>query len=321
MDPVSITVALAGIPGIFTSCVDCFQYIQLGRRFGQDFGYCLAKLQAAELRLTRWGEPIGLLEGKVEIKGSWKEAEIVNAYEWLGQILQAFEEARAISEKYAVDRKKRAKPADLEVLTEETELSDKKPLKKLLSSIRSITKERQKKLSLTRKITWALYGKDNFDVLIEDVTELITDLVELFPDTQPRMEELCKEELKSVPQESIPDLVKVIDKDDEILSKAIATHIKEYDLKFEDIKVDGHGIARLGNDYDYQSGQKAASLAVKGMQIGGDGYVHAGHNFYGPGRTGPTSVGPRDKKSPESSSQANPATDQGTKPNEPKPTN
>lgn len=73
MDPMSITVTLASIPGIFTSCVDCFQYIRLGQRFENDFGYYLAKLEATQLRFTRWGEPMGLLEGKITITGYTEE--------------------------------------------------------------------------------------------------------------------------------------------------------------------------------------------------------------------------------------------------------
>jgi Prion-inhibition and propagation len=293
-DPVSLSFAIAGIPGIFTSCVDCFQYIRLGQRFGKDFGFCLAKLEAAQVRLTRWGEPIGLLENKVDIKGPYEDADVIKAYKWLGQIEAAFEEAKETSAKYADRQKKKGKHGDLELLDEENALESEKSVRNLVASMRTVTKERQKHLSLPRKITWALYGKDSFNSLIEDLVTLINDLVELFPSNKPRLEELCKQEIGGLEKESVLDLVEVLKfevlknedekankTDDEILSKAIGDHIETHRLEFGDVKVDGNGITRLGDEHGYLSRVKPGNLKVGTLDIKGSGYTHAGHVFYG----------------------------------------
>jgi Prion-inhibition and propagation len=233
-DPVSLSFAIAGIPSIFTSCVDCFQYVRLGQRFGKDFGFCLAKLEAAQVRLTRWGEPIGLLENKVDIKGPYKDADVIKAYKWLGQIEAAFEEAKEVSAKYADKQTKKGKHGDLELLDEENTLKSGSSIMNLVVSMKTVSRERQKHLRLPRKMSWALYGKDSFDSLIEDLVALISDLVELFPSTKPRLEELCKQEVGGLEKESVLDLVKVLKSedeksnktDDEILSKAISDHIE-----------------------------------------------------------------------------------------------
>jgi hypothetical protein len=288
-DPVSLTFAIASIPGIFISCIDCFQYIRLGQRFGKDFGFCLAKLEAAQVRLTRWGEPIGLLDGRVDIKGPYEDADVIKAYEWLGQIEVAFEEAKETSAKYTDWQKKKGKHGDLEPLDEEKALVSKPSIGNLVSTLRTVTKERQKRLSLPRKITWALYGKDSFNLLIEDLDALIKNLVELFPSNKPRLEELCKQEISGLDKESILDLIKVLKNedensnttDDEILSKAIIDHIETHRLEFDDVKVDGAGITRLGDDYGYQSGVKPGSINAKTLEIKGSGYTQVGHIFYG----------------------------------------
>ncbi|KAF2679237.1 hypothetical protein K458DRAFT_422453 [Lentithecium fluviatile CBS 122367] len=288
-DPVSLTFAIAGIPGIFKSSVDCFQYIRLGQRFGKDFGFCLAKLEAAQVRLTRWGEPIGLLEDKVDIKGPYRDEDIIKAYEWLGQIEAAFEEAKAISAKYADSKKKKGKDMDLEPLDEEQTLEPGSSIKSLVVSLRSISRERQRHFSLPRKITWALYGKDSFDSLIEELVTLISNLVELFPSNRHRLEELCKQEVSGLKEESVLSLVEVLrnddgklkNTDDEILSSAIATHIGSHRLEFRHVKVEGDGIHRFGDEYGFGSGAKPGNLKVDGMDIKGDGHTHAGHVFYG----------------------------------------
>lgn len=42
--------------------MECFEYIQLGRHFGRDFGRCRLKLDIAKRRLARWGEAVNVDE-------------------------------------------------------------------------------------------------------------------------------------------------------------------------------------------------------------------------------------------------------------------
>jgi hypothetical protein len=288
-EPVSFALALAGIPSIFVSCVDCLQYIRLGRRFQKDFGFCLAKIEAAQLRLTRWGEPFGLLESKFEIQGPYEEADVIKAYNWLTQLEAAFEEAKETSDKYSKKQKERGKQRDLEFLNEDDELAPDTSTKKLVVSMKEITNKRQKHLSLPRKITWALYGKDSFDSLTSDIVSVTNNLVELFPATNPRLQELCLEETNALDNESVLQLVQVLKSDDEesnntddpMLSRVIEEYIEAHRLEFRNITVDGSGTNQFGDEYGYQAGVKPGSIKVDGMSIKGTGHTHAGHTFYG----------------------------------------
>lgn len=53
-DPFSATLAVAGLAGLFTACVDRFEYLQLGHQFGKSYQRSLLKLDIAKLRLSRW---------------------------------------------------------------------------------------------------------------------------------------------------------------------------------------------------------------------------------------------------------------------------
>lgn len=289
-DPVSLSFAIAGIPGIFRACVECFQYIRLGQRFGDDFGFCLAKLEAVQLRLTRWAEPIGLLEGKIELDSSYRDEDIIKAYKWLGQIEAAFEEAKKTSAKYADKQKAKGSQMKLELLDEDDKMGSDNSIGALVASVRTVTKERQKRLGFSRKITWALYGKDDFDSLIEDLVSLTNDLVELFPLNKPRHEELCKQEICGLEKESVLALIHVLKNedenssktDDEILIRVISDHIETHRLEFGNVKIDGNGTVRLGDEYGYQSGVKPGNVKVGTIDAKGDAYIHSGHVFYGP---------------------------------------
>lgn len=49
------------LPVTFISIVECFEYVELGRRFGKDFNKCQARLEALKLQITRWGISSGVL--------------------------------------------------------------------------------------------------------------------------------------------------------------------------------------------------------------------------------------------------------------------
>ena len=60
-EPFGIVAGAVGIAAAFTACVDCFEYIQLGRHFGRDYQTDLLSLNCARLRLTRWGQAVNHL--------------------------------------------------------------------------------------------------------------------------------------------------------------------------------------------------------------------------------------------------------------------
>ncbi|KAK3379429.1 prion-inhibition and propagation-domain-containing protein [Lasiosphaeria ovina] len=55
-------VGALGVVDLFNNCVDCFEYVQMGRHFGRDYERCQLKLKVAQLRLSRWGEAIAINE-------------------------------------------------------------------------------------------------------------------------------------------------------------------------------------------------------------------------------------------------------------------
>lgn len=66
VDLAGLTTGVVALAGMFNNAVDCFEYIQFGRYFVKDLRVNLLKLDNAGLRLSRWGESMGLsrdLEG------------------------------------------------------------------------------------------------------------------------------------------------------------------------------------------------------------------------------------------------------------------
>lgn len=286
MELASFTLAVGSIPGIFVSCVECFQYVKLGQAFGADFGFCLAKLEAAELEFTRWGDAMGLLQTPFDPPalfskgGHWKEADIKKAIKWLALIGDAFEDAKKTSQKFKLLHEDDDEPEILEIPDETAELDKaQKPVKKLVLSLRKTTKRRQKQQSLGRKIQWALYRKADFESLIETICHIVDNLVKLFPALQDQQKHLCKEELKEVEPETIPTLVKVLGENDKLLHLAISEEIKLKGHRFQDVTIDGSGFVRLGDTYQNIANAQPSGMSVTGLHIGGSGVSHVGHRI------------------------------------------
>ena len=97
----------AGLAGLFTPCVECFEYVQFARKFGKDYETCLVKLDVVRLRLSRWGVAVGLVADPIELRPSAlatqarvSDAELELVKSILGQIMDAFDEVRAMSTKF-----------------------------------------------------------------------------------------------------------------------------------------------------------------------------------------------------------------------------
>src|ERR1700722_18996133 len=60
MEPVSFTVGIVGLAGLFSTCVDCFEYVQLGREFAKDYQTSELKLDILKTRMIRWGASVGV---------------------------------------------------------------------------------------------------------------------------------------------------------------------------------------------------------------------------------------------------------------------
>ncbi|KUJ12761.1 uncharacterized protein LY89DRAFT_721633 [Mollisia scopiformis] len=284
MDPITFSLAVAGIPAIFKSCVDCFQYIHLSKSFGQHFGFCLAELEAVDVEFTRWGEAMGLLDEPFDPntlfqEGSWKEEDIKKAKKWLALILDTFEDAKRMSDRFKASNED-DEPELVEVPDQKTELEKaQQPVKKLVFSLRKLTKKRQRVESLGRKIQWALYKKDDFDGLIKEVSGLVEKLVKLFPAFHQKQVQLCEQEVKDIEPESIPTLIKVLDGRDELLNRALAKKTLVNGHKLRGAVITKEGKIVIGDDFENVFDTLAPGADVSDVKVDDKGSLSIGHKY------------------------------------------
>ncbi|KAL6230706.1 hypothetical protein BDW75DRAFT_221944 [Aspergillus navahoensis] len=177
---------------LFNDAVKSFDYIQMGAKFGKSFQTSLLKLDVVRLRLTRWGQSVGLanlddIKPLQITKLAPEDSEQVQGL--LGQILELFADAEAASKRF------RKRNADMPVLDPAKELDSVSA--SLHHKMQELAKKRQGKPRFEQD-EWTMYDEKHLTRLIEDITALVDGLVDLFPGIQEEQRKLCEEELSQM---------------------------------------------------------------------------------------------------------------------------
>jgi Skp family chaperone for outer membrane proteins len=177
---------------------------------------------------------------------------IKHAEALLGQIVELFAGAERVSNTY----KSRTAPQDdsLAVYNPQTDLDP--AMAKLHNKMRQLAVERQNRSGIRQKAKWALYQEKHFRRLIEDITELVDSLVELFPATQQVQRDLCDTEVSVIGEnEGISVLKEIAAAQDKFLEQAITERVDGAD-KSHHIVFSGRGNTglQLGHNSGTMSG-------------------------------------------------------------------
>jgi hypothetical protein len=193
-EPFGIVSGAVSIATAFTACVDCFEYVKLGRRFGRDFQTSQLSLTCARLRLSRWGAAVRVYDDPQLGNPNATPDELQAAKSTLLQILRLFEDSADLSKKYRL----RATSADD---LSEFSVGDLDPVSATLDNeMRDIASRRQKGASILKITKWALFEGSELTRLIDNITRLIGDLETLFPGQQQARVALVRSDMTELPQ-------------------------------------------------------------------------------------------------------------------------
>ena len=215
METAATAVGIVSLISLFSNAVDCFEYVQLGRSFGHSFETKQLKLDIARLRLSRWGQSVGINGNLKDVQSlDQTSVSVVNrdkAEEILGQIEALFTKAQKRSTGY----KNTARSEATNPLEHNPETDLRSVTSSLHRKMSQISINRQDRTRLTKKAKWVLYEERHFERLIEDITNLVNGLVELFPAAESSQRGLCRQEVSELgTNEDLPllrDLANIVD--------------------------------------------------------------------------------------------------------------
>ncbi|KAI1055563.1 hypothetical protein LB506_011458 [Fusarium annulatum] len=231
------------IAGLFNNCVDCFNYIQIAKHFGQDFSRYQLRLDVAKCRLARWGASIDINSDQRFSVIEPSDPTIALAQGILEEILDRFGAAYKVSRRYKATTEEQG----LDICTE-SDLSA--VSQRVHTRFDVFTKQRYKSLGLMKKTGWALYDKNYMGRMIDDIIASIEDLEKVFPSTPQVTRQLAEMEIEEVNDEQELKLINdVAEGLDPVLSSASKDKIVEIAGKNTAGKITGPGSVNIGNSF------------------------------------------------------------------------
>lgn len=277
-----------GLPGLFVTGVQCFDWIQLGREFKGDFVRASSRLDTAHLRLLRWGTAMGLEGANLDTPDhdrlylNLPTGHAEKMSEFLTRIKDDFARAEATATKYRPLNT--GGPSENDALDPALELAAadataRTPYDfrhKTMTNYKSATRGSRK---LVQRATWVFHDRSRFDRLVDYVIESVKDLEDLFAPALIREQELCRREIASVEPQALPLLLEAVKEDDKILGDALAVEVQVQGLEFRDIKIGGKGKFWLGSEYGNVRVVEKSGNKYSGMVLEGEGQTRLGNSY------------------------------------------
>ena len=177
MEAAGLALGVAGLAGLFSACLECYQLVQRGVTLHKDAAILMTKFENQELRLTAWGRACGLF-GPEMCDARLDEPELgVRIVATLECIKTLFQDKKDLNRRYGL--RLGPPPANAITLTGYTRASADRalnsPTKWPLGSFFRSKKQRQR-FSLLNKAQWAIADREKFAELIQHLKDFNDDL-------------------------------------------------------------------------------------------------------------------------------------------------
>jgi hypothetical protein len=276
-EPFGIAAGAMGIATAFTACIDCFEYIQFGRRFGRDFQTDQLALGCARLRLARWGESVNIYDDPRLGRPDATATEIQVAKDTLLQILALFADTEGISKKYRIAARA---GEDLSVFS----MGDIDPMVMALDNkMKSLAIQRQKGSRFLKLTSWALYHRYELRDLLERIVSLIDNIEILFPPPQAQIT-LVRQDAAEIGDKKSLELVENAAKGvDSLLQTAAQELLTGH--QYLNVRIRGQAHAGDAFSTDWEGGAIGASHKYESVEVekGGKGLIgnkYGGKDFW-----------------------------------------
>ncbi|KAH9901768.1 prion-inhibition and propagation-domain-containing protein [Xylariomycetidae sp. FL2044] len=247
MEPFGAVAGALSVAALFNNCVTCFEYVQLGRHFAQDYERCQLKLDIAKARLSRWGQLVAIHDDPRFATDRPQDASVQLVQDVLEEIAQLFQNLQGAAKRYT--RRRRADQQDSLV---PLRTQDMQPVaQRLHSRLATIVSRRQEESSLLQKTAWALYDGKNFEKLVNEIRSFVDELEKLFPVHEGARRALVELEIEEIDDgDSQPALLAALkecaaDVDQTLCETAAKKLEKEYGRRNYARTVEGEENARM----------------------------------------------------------------------------
>ncbi|KAL8783566.1 MAG: hypothetical protein Q9213_004556 [Squamulea squamosa] len=177
---------ILSVVATWKTCVQVFDIVDSGKKYGMDFEQLRIKLEVERIRLLLWGEAVGL-------NGAGNNQQDLDALSrsLLGCIQYMFEHSERLRNNYGL--------REAANFTYETSGDDGTPassqsmlgpiFKRAYEALRKSAKDRQRRTSIKMKARWSIYDKKKFQNMIFEIKGCNDNLHSLFPNARKKASE------------------------------------------------------------------------------------------------------------------------------------
>ncbi|KAM7194444.1 Prion-inhibition and propagation domain containing protein [Naviculisporaceae sp. PSN 640] len=185
MEAAGLALGVAGLAGLFSTCLECYQLVLRGSTMHKDAAILMTKFENQELRLTAWGRACGLF-GPEEYDARLDDPNLsVRLAATLSCIKSLFRDEKELSARYGLRPGPLSSPANAITAAEHTaapgelQLGGEEGLRlptnwPLGSFFRS--KRQRQRFPLLNKAHWAITDREKFTELIQHLKDFNDDL-------------------------------------------------------------------------------------------------------------------------------------------------
>ena len=174
MEVVGLAVGVAGLAGLFSTCIDSFRLVQRGRFLGRDYFILETKYTNQCLRLRTWGRACGFAGEIPADSPAWSDDVRDGVEETLRRITTLFQDHKTLSRRYGL--------SVASTVTSRSAVSN--ALGSLVPRLRatslavlgSTSRLAGKEHSIPAAARWAINDKDKFSELVKHLKDFVDDL-------------------------------------------------------------------------------------------------------------------------------------------------
>ena len=173
-DPLSVAGFAVALPGLFITCIQCFDLVQSGRSHSERYELPVTRLAIQKYQLFVCGQDVGLVETS-EISGNCRSLDDEPLRSLVERILlnicRIFQDTDALVNRYGLTAA--AQPSNTLLALPPTQSL---PLKASYQEFMSRLKRKQSNTKIAKLIKWAIHDEANFKAMSADIENLVASL-------------------------------------------------------------------------------------------------------------------------------------------------
>lgn len=215
MEFAGLTIGSVALASLFSTCIECFDYVDLARHYERDFEVLAAKLQIEKIRLWLWGSMVGLSTSQENVTQTLILPQLEPfVRENLNIIFRIFLDSEDLSNRYGLTSTGVAGDIDQQKRGEASGPSSKTRVQALLPASLPDSKRRPDDVGVCGRARWAIHDKTKFTLLIQDLKDMIDGLNAITPNTTSRHKRMVQREFQSLSDPESLELIKEATEDD-----------------------------------------------------------------------------------------------------------